>query len=89
MNLFEKRRRGPGGLSCHEVARTLQAYLDDESDPALRARMAEHLDECVRCGLEADVYRRIKSSLAGHQRPLDPEMASACEPSPKSSNSSS
>ena len=73
MNPIERWKKGPGGLSCRDVAKLLQAYLDNESDPEARDRIAEHLDECVRCGLDADVFRRIKASLASRNVALEPE----------------
>ncbi len=55
------------GLSrsrCHKVARVLQDYLDGEADGRTTAMVAEHLEECRRCGLEARTYRAIKSAIA-------------------------
>lgn len=72
MKPFEQWRTGPGELSCRTVGKTIQAYLDNESDPALRDRMAEHLDDCAKCGLDAEVLRRIKRSLEGGRQDLDP-----------------
>jgi hypothetical protein len=46
------------------VARLVQSYLDDMTGEATARRVAEHLDDCRRCGLEAEVYRGIKQSLA-------------------------
>lgn len=51
-------------LSCREVGRLLQSYLDGATDGPATARVAEHLEDCHRCGLEATVYREIKASLA-------------------------
>lgn len=51
-------------LSCRQVGRLLQAYLDDELVDARRARVAEHLDDCLRCGLDASSYRWLKARLA-------------------------
>jgi ribosomal protein L13E len=52
----------------------LQRFLDDElSDPGWADALAAHLDECRRCGLEADTYRRIKASLVGRREPVPPE----------------
>lgn len=72
--LFGVLRRGRGAdvpadapMNCHEVGQVLQHYLDGELDPARSARLAAHLEECRRCGLEADTYRRIKHSLADRQ----------------------
>jgi anti-sigma factor RsiW len=46
------------------VARVLQAYLDGEVDKAMARRVGAHLELCRRCGMKADTYRLIKSSLA-------------------------
>lgn len=53
----------PGGLSCAQVADLVQSFLDDELTEATSAKLARHLHECERCGIEADVYRRIKAAL--------------------------
>jgi anti-sigma factor (TIGR02949 family) len=63
-----------GPLSCAEVAELLQQYLDDESDEATADRVAAHLEDCERCGVEADVYRDIKAALARRRAPL-PEVS--------------
>ena len=59
--LFTKRS---SPMACHEVAQLVQQYLDDELDEHRAARLRAHLDDCRRCGLEVDTYRRIKHSLA-------------------------
>jgi len=56
-----RRRR----LMCPEVGRTLQAYLDGRADDHWAARVAEHLEDCRRCGLKAKTYRQLKAALAG------------------------
>jgi anti-sigma factor RsiW len=48
---------------CHQVARVLQSYLDGEVEPPVAAMVAEHLEECRRCGLEADAYLAIKTAI--------------------------
>lgn len=61
-------------LSCSEVGRLLQRYLDGELDaPNEVDALAAHLDECDRCGLEADTYRHIKESLERRRTVLAPE----------------
>lgn len=51
-------------LSCREVGRLLQSYLDEELDhPDEVAALAGHLDQCRACGLEAETYRRIKAAI--------------------------
>jgi anti-sigma factor RsiW len=52
-------------LSCRRVARLLQAYLDGELPDARAVLVADHLDACLGCGLEADSYRWLKAQLAG------------------------
>ncbi len=64
------RRVAAGPLSCAEVAELMQQYLDDESDDVTAGRVAAHLDDCERCGVEADVYRDIKAALARRRAPL-------------------
>jgi predicted anti-sigma-YlaC factor YlaD len=53
-------------LTCREVGKLLQRYLDGETDEHATAKVAEHLEDCRRCGLEASIYREIKASLARH-----------------------
>lgn len=54
--------------SCREVSRTLQAYLDGHVDEVTARRVARHLEACRRCGLEAEVYSRIKEALSRMDR---------------------
>jgi anti-sigma factor RsiW len=49
--------------NCHELGQWLQHYLDGELESTLGAQVEEHLETCVRCGLEFDTYSRIKSAL--------------------------
>ncbi|MBW3605118.1 MAG: zf-HC2 domain-containing protein [Actinobacteria bacterium] len=63
-------------VSCRKVGLLLQAYLDGEMPDARVVLVADHLDDCLRCGLEADSYRWLKAQLAGFaadpdQRQLD------------------
>lgn len=54
-------------LDCAAVGELLQHYLDHELD-ARRARLiAAHLDDCRRCGLEAETYERIRATLAAQR----------------------
>lgn len=54
-------------MTCGEVGEWLQHYLDGELDDRRSERLAAHLEDCRRCGLEVDTYQRIKDSLAAHQ----------------------
>jgi anti-sigma factor RsiW len=56
-------------MTCAEVARVLQAYLDGETDEVTARRVAAHLEDCRRCGLEIRTYREIKNALARRQKP--------------------
>ncbi len=63
----------PGGISCRQVAKDLQTFLDEETDDeSRRHRIAEHLEACRDCGLEADTYRAIKGALAQRAPEIDP-----------------
>jgi anti-sigma factor RsiW len=55
--------------TCHEVGQWLQSHLDGELDASLTAQVEDHLETCVRCGMEIETYARIKRALheaAGH-----------------------
>lgn len=64
--------RTPRSMSCHQVGTVLQQYLDGDIDAETAERIEEHLEECRRCGMEAETYERIKSTLAA-QRPDVPD----------------
>lgn len=53
---------------CQKVAVILQAYLDGEASPAEARRVAEHLDVCRECGLDANTYLAIRSVLAARRQ---------------------
>jgi anti-sigma factor RsiW len=65
LDMFRRR----GGVNCLQVARILQRYLDDQLDERAAAHVASHLDECRRCGLDAESYREVKRALASRARP--------------------
>jgi anti-sigma factor (TIGR02949 family) len=50
-------------MTCRRVGEQLQAYLDGEIDDLTTQRIAHHLEDCRRCGMELDVYTQIKASL--------------------------
>lgn len=62
MKLFRTANHRP--MQCDEVGKLLQHYLDGHLDERRGARLAAHLEDCRRCGLEASTYERIKESLA-------------------------
>lgn len=59
------------GMSCSQVEAVLQQYLDEELDPAEVPKVLAHLEKCKDCGLEADLYNRIRGSLLQHQQAPD------------------
>lgn len=63
----------PGALSCQQVAHVLQSFLDQEVDPSTVERIEDHLEQCRRCGMEAEVYREIKEALS-RATPVVPEL---------------
>lgn len=68
---LRRRNAAQRRTGCAEVIRVLQSYLDGEVDEAAAQGVVEHLADCRACGLEADLYREIKKSLARQQRPDD------------------
>ncbi len=61
-----------GRMRCMATMRVLQRYLDGALDEVAARRVAEHLEDCRRCGLEAEVYQEIKTALGERGRALDP-----------------
>lgn len=51
---------------CHHVAKVLQSYLDGETSLPTSSMVAEHLEECRKCGLEASTYLAIKTAIAAN-----------------------
>jgi predicted anti-sigma-YlaC factor YlaD len=66
---FGRRRQDHMGMDCEEVGRILQQYLDDETNEQTAGLVSQHLDACRRCGLEASVYRDLKTALANRADP--------------------
>jgi anti-sigma factor RsiW len=65
MSAKPRRLRGTKEMaSCMQVMRVLQSYLDGHTDEVTARRVANHLEACRRCGLEAATYREIKAALA-------------------------
>lgn len=56
--------RGRRRLGCRSVGRILQAYLDGELADSRALLVAEHLDTCLRCGMDAHTYRWLTARLA-------------------------
>ncbi len=63
MNLFRRGSVADRPLSCRQVGQILQSFLDSELDEVTTDKVAEHLEDCRRCGMAADLYLEIKASL--------------------------
>lgn len=72
MSLFRRGSVTDRPLSCRQVGKILQSFLDSELDEVSADKVAEHLEDCRRCGLAADDYLEIKASL-GQEAPVVPE----------------
>lgn len=72
MSLFRRSAVADRPLSCRQVGKILQSFLDSELDDLTEDRVAAHLEDCRRCGMAADVYLEIKASL-GRNAPVVPE----------------
>lgn len=67
--MFARPSTGVGTVDCVAVGKVLQRYLDGATDRETAALVSAHLDDCLRCGLEAHTYRTIKAALATHREP--------------------
>lgn len=63
MSLFRRVVIADRPLSCRQVGKILQSFLDSELDEISTDKVAEHLEDCRRCGMAADEYLEIKASL--------------------------
>lgn len=57
------------------VGRVLQSYLDGETEEATARRVAAHVEECRRCGLELRTYLEIHNALTRRTRPNEAAVA--------------
>ena len=69
MRILNKLR---GAMSCGEVLKVIQAYIDGEIDADTARKVASHLEKCDRCQEEETIYEQIKVSL--HRRRHDVDM---------------
>jgi anti-sigma factor (TIGR02949 family) len=60
---LRRTKRAQRKMNCMQVGRALQSYLDDEIDDFTARRIAAHLEDCRRCGMEADAYTELKRAL--------------------------
>ncbi|MFE5188523.1 hypothetical protein [Streptomyces sp. NPDC056628] len=69
---------GRGGTPPHDLqgsAPSTAACLGGDADEATARRVAAHVEDCRRCGLETAVCQEIKDSLARQVVPHESTMA--------------
>jgi predicted anti-sigma-YlaC factor YlaD len=73
---MRRRRRLPLPLppdpDCHVVGAVLQAYLDGELGPQDAELVAEHLEHCERCEIEASTVEKVVDAIRRQRPDLDP-----------------
>jgi anti-sigma factor RsiW len=62
----------PPDPDCHVVGAVLQAYLDGELGPEDAGLVAEHLEHCERCDIEAATVERVVEAIRRQRPDLDP-----------------
>lgn len=63
-----------GSMSCGDVLKVIQSYIDGEIDADTARKVASHLDQCRPCADEEHIYGQIKTSLARRRRHVDMEV---------------
>lgn len=63
----------PSPPGCEEVGAVLQAYLDGELGPEDGELVAEHLEHCDRCEIEAATVSKVVDSIRRQRPDLDAE----------------
>lgn len=58
------RSLAPAHMTCRETMRTVQAFLDEECEPADAWEVARHLSRCEECFADAETFRRVKRAVA-------------------------
>ena len=61
-------------MGCMRTMPYLQSYLDGNLDEIAARRVAKHLEDCRRCGLEITVFTEIKEALAEKRDSIDPDV---------------
>lgn len=59
-------------MNCDEIRSSLDGYLAHELEPAERARVAEHLADCVACRAEAQAWSELFERTARLPRSIEP-----------------
>ncbi|MGH9582401.1 MAG: anti-sigma factor family protein [Bryobacteraceae bacterium] len=58
-------------LTCKQFLRDLNDYLDDSLDPAMRAELQRHVNECPNCWVVCDTTEKTLKVFKGmHPQPV-------------------
>ncbi|MDH3301115.1 MAG: zf-HC2 domain-containing protein [Acidimicrobiia bacterium] len=60
-----------GTMSCGDVLKVIQSYIDGEINATTARRVAAHLEQCDPCADEEYIYGQIKASLARRRHKVD------------------
>lgn len=66
-------------ISCEDAMRELWGYLENESTPAVRRRMVEHLEACRRCCGELAFLRELRRFVAAAQPRMPADVGARME----------
>lgn len=62
-------------LTCKQFLQELNAYLDDDLDPQLRAELHQHVSECPNCWVVCDTTEKTVKIYKGMEaQPLPPNV---------------
>jgi len=64
----------PDEPSCEQVGAVLQAFVDGELGPHDTDRVADHLEHCERCRIEATTVQRVIDTIRAQRVELAPEL---------------
>lgn len=62
-------------VTCHDFLKELNDFLDETTDPALRAELEKHITECPNCWVICDTTRKTISVYKGMEpQPIPPSI---------------
>jgi anti-sigma factor RsiW len=64
----------PEDPSCEQVGAVLQAFVDGELGPHDTDLVAEHLEHCERCRIEATTVQQVVDTIRAQRVELGPEV---------------
>jgi anti-sigma factor RsiW len=64
----------PEDPSCEQVGAVLQAFVDGELGPPDTDLVADHLEHCERCRIEATTVQRVIDTIRAQRVELSPQL---------------